>query len=86
MAAAYTQLTGTPGAVLVTAGPGVTNVATPVPEPFVGTLPVIILDGWGSTASAYVAHIAGYADVDAARCYLSLADLLNINQELTFVA
>jgi Thiamine pyrophosphate enzyme, N-terminal TPP binding domain len=53
MAAAYAQLTGTPGAVLVTAGPGVTNVVTAVAEALVGALPMIILAGRGSTASVY---------------------------------
>lgn len=53
MAAAYAQLTGTPGVVLATAGPGVTNVVTAVAEAFVGALPMIILAGRGSTASVY---------------------------------
>jgi acetolactate synthase-1/2/3 large subunit len=53
MAAAYAQLTGTPGVVLVTAGPGATNVVTAVAEAFVGALPVIILAGRGSTATTY---------------------------------
>jgi acetolactate synthase-1/2/3 large subunit len=53
MAAAYAQLTGTPGVVLVTAGPGVTNVVTAVAEAFVGALPMIILAGRGSTATVY---------------------------------
>lgn len=53
MAAAYAQLTGNPGVVLVTAGPGVTNVVTAVAEAFVGALPMIILGGRGSTATTY---------------------------------
>lgn len=53
MAAAYAQLTGTPGVVLATAGPGVTNVVTAVAEAFVGALPMIILGGRGSTATTY---------------------------------
>lgn len=53
MAAAYTQLTGTPGIVLVTAGPGATNVVTAVAEAFVGALPMIVLAGRGSTATTY---------------------------------
>jgi acetolactate synthase-1/2/3 large subunit len=53
MAAAYAQLTGTPGAVLVTAGPGVTNVVTAVAEAYLGALPMIILAGRGSTATVY---------------------------------
>jgi acetolactate synthase I/II/III large subunit len=53
MAAAYAQLTGTPGIVLVTAGPGATNVVTAVAEAFVGALPMIILAGRGSTATTY---------------------------------
>ena len=53
MAAAYAQLTGKPGIVLVTAGPGVTNVVTAVAEAFVGALPIIILGGRGSTATTY---------------------------------
>jgi acetolactate synthase I/II/III large subunit len=36
MAAGYAQLTGMPGVVVVTAGPGVTNVVTAVAEAFVG--------------------------------------------------
>jgi acetolactate synthase-1/2/3 large subunit len=53
MAAAYAQLTGTPGVVLATAGPGVTNIVTAVAEAFVGALPMIILAGRGSTATVY---------------------------------
>lgn len=53
MAGGYAQLTGTPGIVLVTAGPGATNVVTAVAEAFVGALPMIILAGRGSTATTY---------------------------------
>ncbi|GAB3616922.1 acetolactate synthase 3 large subunit [Okibacterium endophyticum] len=53
MAAAHAQLTGQPGIVLVTAGPGVTNTLTAVAEAFVGALPMIVLAGRGSTATAY---------------------------------
>jgi acetolactate synthase-1/2/3 large subunit len=52
MAAAHAQLTGTPGICLVTAGPGATNLLTGVAEAFVGSLPMIILAGRGSTATA----------------------------------
>jgi acetolactate synthase I/II/III large subunit len=53
MAAGYAQLTGKPGVVVVTAGPGVTNVVTAVAEAFVGALPMVILAGRGSTATVY---------------------------------
>ncbi len=53
MAAAHAQLTGTPGVCLVTAGPGATNLLTGVAEAFVGSLPLIILAGRGSTATAH---------------------------------
>jgi acetolactate synthase-1/2/3 large subunit len=53
MAAAHAQLTGTPGVCLVTAGPGATNLLTGVAEAFVGSLPLVILSGRGSTATAH---------------------------------
>ncbi|HEY6525050.1 MAG TPA: thiamine pyrophosphate-binding protein [Solirubrobacteraceae bacterium] len=53
MAAAHAQLTGAPGVCLVTAGPGATNLLTGVAEAFVGSLPLIILSGRGSTATAH---------------------------------
>jgi acetolactate synthase I/II/III large subunit len=52
MAAAHAQLTGEPGICLVTAGPGATNLLTAVAEAFVGCLPMVILAGRGSTATA----------------------------------
>jgi acetolactate synthase-1/2/3 large subunit len=52
MAAAHAQLTGEPGICLVTAGPGATNLLTGVAEAFVGSLPMVILSGRGSTATA----------------------------------
>jgi acetolactate synthase-1/2/3 large subunit len=52
MAAGWAQLTGEPGVVLVTAGPGVTNTLTAVAEAFVGALPLVILGGRGATATA----------------------------------
>ncbi|WP_217567246.1 thiamine pyrophosphate-binding protein [Streptomyces sp. GbtcB7] len=53
MAAAHAQLTGEPAVVLVTAGPGVTNTLTAVAEAYVGALPMIVLGGRGSTATAH---------------------------------
>src|SRR5262245_5940751 len=47
MAAGYAQLTGRPGVVLVTAGPGATNVLTAVAEAHVGALPMVVLAGRG---------------------------------------
>lgn len=52
MAAGHAQLTGEPGVCLVTAGPGATNLLTAVAEAFVGCLPMVILAGRGSTATA----------------------------------
>jgi acetolactate synthase I/II/III large subunit len=52
MAAGHAQLTGEPGICLVTAGPGATNLLTGVAEAFVGCLPMVILAGRGSTATA----------------------------------
>lgn len=51
MAAAHAQLTGEPGVVLVTAGPGVTNTLTAVAEAYVGALPLVVLSGRGATAT-----------------------------------
>jgi len=53
MAAAHAQLTGQPGVVLVTAGPGVTNTLTAVAEAWVGGLPVVLLGGRASTVTAH---------------------------------
>jgi acetolactate synthase-1/2/3 large subunit len=53
MAAAHAQLTGEPGICLVTAGPGATNLLTAVAEAYVGCLPMIVLAGRGSTATAH---------------------------------
>lgn len=53
MAAGYAQLTGEPGVVLVTAGPGVTNTVTAVAEAFVGSLPMVVLGGRGSRATSH---------------------------------
>lgn len=52
MAAAHAQLSGEPGVCLVTAGPGATNLLTAIAEAFVGCLPMVILAGRGSTATA----------------------------------
>ncbi|TIC79999.1 thiamine pyrophosphate-binding protein [Nocardioides sp. GY 10127] len=51
MAAAEAQLTGVPGVVLVTAGPGVTNTLTAVAEAHVGATPMVVLGGRGATSS-----------------------------------
>ncbi|WP_326541894.1 thiamine pyrophosphate-binding protein [Pseudorhodoferax sp.] len=53
MAAAYAQLTGEPGVVCVTAGPGATNLVTGIAEAFVGSLPIVILAGRGPTRTAH---------------------------------
>jgi acetolactate synthase I/II/III large subunit len=53
MAAAMAQLTGEPGICLVTAGPGCTNLLTGIAEAYVGCLPIVVLSGRGSTATAH---------------------------------
>jgi acetolactate synthase-1/2/3 large subunit len=53
MAAGYAQLTGKPGVVLVTAGPGATNLLTAVAEAYVGALPMVIFAGRGITPNAH---------------------------------
>jgi acetolactate synthase-1/2/3 large subunit len=53
MAAGYAQLTGKPGVVLVTAGPGATNLVTAVAEAYVGALPMVIFAGRATTATAH---------------------------------
>jgi acetolactate synthase I/II/III large subunit len=53
MAAGYAQLTGKPGVVLVTAGPGATNLVTAVAEAYVGALPLVIFAGRGITPTAH---------------------------------
>jgi acetolactate synthase-1/2/3 large subunit len=53
MAAAHAQLTGQPGVVLVTAGPGATNTLTAVAEAYVGALPMIVIAGRGATDTVY---------------------------------
>ena len=52
LAAGYAQLTGETAVCLATAGPGVTNLLTGVAEAFVGSLPIVIIGGRGSTATA----------------------------------
>ncbi len=53
MAAGYAQLTGEPGVCLVTAGPGCTNLLSGIAEAYVGCLPIVVLSGRGSTATAH---------------------------------
>jgi len=53
MAAAHAQLTGEPGVVCVTAGPGATNLVTGIAEAYLGALPIIVIAGRGSTATTY---------------------------------
>lgn len=53
MAAGHAQLTGKPGIVCVTAGPGATNLVTSVAEAFIGALPMIIIAGRGPTRNAH---------------------------------
>lgn len=53
MAAGYAQLTGQPGVCIATAGPGATNLLTAVAEAYVGALPLVILTGRATTATAY---------------------------------
>lgn len=53
LAAGFAQLTGEPGIVCVTAGPGATNLVTSVAEAFVGALPMIIFAGRGNTRNAH---------------------------------
>lgn len=53
MAAAYAQLTGEPGIVLVTAGPGATNLATAIAEAHIGATPLIALAGRGLTLTSH---------------------------------
>jgi acetolactate synthase-1/2/3 large subunit len=53
MAAGYAQLTGKPGVVLATAGPGATNLVTAVAEAYVGALPMVIFAGRAMTATAH---------------------------------
>jgi acetolactate synthase I/II/III large subunit len=52
LAAGYAQLTGETAVCLATAGPGVTNLLTGIAEAYVGSLPVVIIGGRGSTATA----------------------------------
>ena len=53
MAAGYAQLTGQPGVCIATAGPGATNLLTAVAEAYVGALPLVILTGRATTATAH---------------------------------
>jgi acetolactate synthase-1/2/3 large subunit len=52
LAAGYAQLTGETAVCLATAGPGVTNLLTGIAEAFVGSLPIVIIGGRASTATA----------------------------------
>ena len=45
MAEGWARLTGDPGVVVVTAGPGVTNVLTPVADAFVDAVPMVVIGG-----------------------------------------
>lgn len=53
MAAGYAQLTGRPAVVLVTAGPGATNLATAVAEAHVGSLPMVVIAGRGAMTTSF---------------------------------
>lgn len=53
MAGGYAQLTGRPAVVVVTAGPGATNLLTAVAESYVGSLPMVVIAGRGSTATSH---------------------------------
>jgi acetolactate synthase-1/2/3 large subunit len=45
MAEGWARLTGEPGVVVVTAGPGVTNVVTPVADAYVDAVPMVVIGG-----------------------------------------
>jgi acetolactate synthase-1/2/3 large subunit len=45
MAEGWARLTGQPGVVVITAGPGITNVVTPVADAFVDGVPMVIIGG-----------------------------------------
>jgi acetolactate synthase I/II/III large subunit len=45
MAEGWARLTGEPGVVIITAGPGVTNVVTPVADAYVDAVPMVIIGG-----------------------------------------
>ncbi len=45
MAEGWARLTGEPGVVVITAGPGITNVVTPVADAFVDGVPMVIIGG-----------------------------------------
>jgi len=49
-ALAYARLTGKPQVVLVTSGPGVTNVVTPLADAYYDSTPLIVIAGQVSTA------------------------------------
>lgn len=53
MAAGHAQLTGEPGVICVTAGPGATNLVTGIAEAYLGALPVVVIAGRGSSATTY---------------------------------
>ena len=49
-ALAYARLTGSPQVIMVTSGPGVTNILTPLADAYYDSTPVIIITGQVSTA------------------------------------
>ena len=59
MAEGWARLTGEPGVVVVTAGPGVTNVVTPVADAFVDAVPMVVIGGRHPDARRRQAPAAG---------------------------
>lgn len=53
MAAAYAQLTGEPAVCVATASPGATNLVSGIAQTSAGSLPVIVLNGRGRSATAH---------------------------------
>ena len=51
MAEGYARVTGTPGVVLVTSGPGATNMVTPMADAYMDGTPMVVLTGQVSTAA-----------------------------------
>src|SRR2546427_12434493 len=50
MAEGYAHATGRPGVVMVTSGPGATNVVTPICDAYMDSVPIVVITGQVSRA------------------------------------
>ena len=59
MAEGYARVTGKPGVLIVTSGPGATNVVTPLQDALMDGTPLVVFTGQVPTAVATVKVVPG---------------------------